>query len=236
MPTPTFHVLPDAAAVAQAAAARIAALAEESIKARRRFSIALAGGSTPRATYEALAAEFGGKIAWERVHVWWSDERCVPWDHPDSNARMAAEALLSKVPIPPMKVHRVQTMMTRAAAASAYDQELRRFNVQRPLDLILLGVGADGHTASLFPGSSALAESSRWAVSAQAPAGAPSPDRVTLTLPAMRTCPLLFLATGAEKRPVVEAVRSGTAPPLPAQVACEQSASEWFIDGAASGS
>jgi len=235
MPTPTFHVLPDPAALAQVAAARITELAVGSIKSKRRFSLALAGGSTPRAVYELLATEHAGKIAWDRVHIWWSDERCVPWDHKDSNTRMATETLLSRVPVPPEKIHRVQTMMVRAAAASAYDQELRRFNVKQPLDLILLGIGADGHTASLFPGSSALSEPSRWAVATQAPEGAPSPDRVTFTFPLMRTAPLLFMAADAEKKPVIEAVKSGKTPLLPAQIACDQSPSEWFIDSAAAG-
>src|SRR5262249_16508680 len=143
--------------------------------------------------------------------------------------------LLSKVQIPTDRIHRVQTMMTRAAAASAYDQELRRFNVKSPLDLILLGIGADGHTASLFPGSTALAEPSRWCGSSQAPEGAPSPDRITFTFPVMRTCPLLFMATGAEKKAVIEAVKTAKTPLLPVQTACEQSASEWFIDAAAAG-
>ena len=235
MPTPTFNVFPDPPAVARAAAERIVALAAETIKTKRRFSVALSGGSTPRAVYELLATEFAGKISWDRVHIWWSDERCVPWDHVDSNTRMATETLLSKVSIPPERIHRVQTMMTRAAAASAYDQELRRFNVKSPLDLILLGIGADGHTASLFPGSTALAEPSRWCVSSQAPEGAPSPDRITFTFPVMRTCPLLFMATGAEKKPVIEAIKTAKTPTLPVQTACEQSVSEWFIDAAASG-
>jgi 6-phosphogluconolactonase len=235
MPTPTFHVFPDPAAAAHAAAARIAELAEESVRSRSRFSLALSGGTTPRAVYETLATDGASSVPWDRVHIWWSDERCVPWDHQDSNTRMATETLLSKVPIPPDHIHRVQTTMNKAAAASAYDQELRRFNVKRPIDLILLGVGADGHTASLFPGSSALSEPSRWVVSATAPLGAPSPDRVTFTFPLLRTCPLLFLATGAEKQGVIKAIRSLSTPPLPAQIACDQSQSEWFIDAAASG-
>src|SRR5215467_119784 len=98
MPMPTFHVFPTPADVAKAAAERIAALADASIKERRRFSIALAGGSTPKATYELLAGQIGANIKWNRVHIWWSDERCVPWDHPDSNTRMVMETLTSKVP------------------------------------------------------------------------------------------------------------------------------------------
>jgi 6-phosphogluconolactonase len=235
MPMPTFHVFPTPADVAKAAAERIAALADASIKERRRFSIALAGGNTPKATYELLAGQVGASIKWNRVHIWWSDERCVPWDHPDSNTRMVMETLTSKVPIDATHVHKVQTAMARPAAASAYDQELRRFHISRPLDLMLLGVGADGHTASLFPGTPAMTEPSRWVVAAQAPENAPSPERVTMTFPLMRTCPLLFIATGAEKKPVIEAIKTMKAPPLPVQTACDQSASEWFIDTAAAG-
>jgi 6-phosphogluconolactonase len=235
MPTPTFHVFPTPAEVAKAVAERITQLAEESIKKSRRFSVALSGGTTPKGVYQLLATEFSPRINWNRVHIWWSDERCVPHDNKDSNVRMVTDVLLSKVPIPPTHVHRVQTAMARAAAASAYDQELRRFHISRPLDLILLGVGADGHTASLFPGSTALTEPSRWVVSAVAPEGAPSPERVTFTFPLLRTAPLMFLATGPEKRPVIQALKAAAIPPLPVQTACDQSPSDWFVDTEAAG-
>jgi len=154
-------ILPDNAALTQTAAQEFHRLAESAVQERGRFSVALSGGNTPRAIYSLLASEHK-ELPWDRIHVFWGDERHVPPDHPDSNFRMASESLLSKVPIPEKNVHRINTELDAEAAAAEYDQQLVNFfhlsNHDWPrFDLIFLGIGEDGHTASLFPGSQALA-------------------------------------------------------------------------------
>lgn len=236
MPKPVFHVQNNPADVANAAATAIIAAAAESIRTRSRFSIALSGGSTPKDVYAVLAASPRDAIDWKRVHVWWSDERCVPWNHKDSNAGLAMDALVARVPIPSENVHRVPTQLPPVAAAEAYARELATFNAKKPLDLILLGIGADGHTASLFPGSPSLHEAEKWVVATTAPPTFPIKDRVTFTLPLLRTSRLLFLAVGEQKRDVITQIRTPSKHlHLPAQAACEVADSEWFIDVAANG-
>ena len=135
------------------------------------MAVALSGGATPRPVYERLAAApLSERLPWPRIHWFWGDERFVPPDHPDSNYRMVREALLSRVPVPPANIHPVRTEgISPETAAAEYDAELRRFyhdarRADALFDVTLLGIGADGHTASLFPGDGALAEKSRWAV------------------------------------------------------------------------
>ena len=181
-----------------------------------KFAICLSGGSTPRRLYECLADPLiASRFPWSRAHWFWGDERFVPHDHPDSNYRMAHQALLSRVPIPDDNIHAVPTeSVPPEQAAAAYETTLRRFygagmlSTARPLfDVTLLGIGEDGHTASLFPGQPALKESSRWAV---AVTGAKSEARITLTYPALNSSrDLAFLATGEEKRGVVARVEAG---------------------------
>lgn len=158
---------PDAERLARAAAEHFVTQAAEAIAARGQFTVALAGGSTPRATYALLAAE---EVDWPSVHVFWGDERCVPPDHPDSNYRLAREALLDHVPLTTGNVHRIRGEISPEEAAADYERTLRSFFARRPegptarFDLILLGMGEDGHTASLFPGTAALHEQTRWVV------------------------------------------------------------------------
>jgi 6-phosphogluconolactonase len=144
--------------LAQAAARDFATKAEAAIGERGRFAVALAGGSTPEATYEVLANDYAGALDWSKVHVFFGDERTVPPNHEDSNYRMAHETLLSRVPVG--SVHRMRGELPPAEAAAAYEEELRGFfgtsDEPPSLDLILLGIGEDGHTASLFPETSAL--------------------------------------------------------------------------------
>ena len=168
------------------------------------IAVALSGGATPRPVYERLAAApHRDRVPWPRVHWFWGDERFVPKTHRDSNDRMAREALLSRAPVPPANIHPIPTEgMSPEAAAAAYDAELRRFyrEVRRDgalFDVTLLGIGADGHTASLFPGDAALDEKSSWAAAVRS---RPEP-RITLTLPALNSSrAVAFLAAGAEKR------------------------------------
>jgi 6-phosphogluconolactonase len=179
--------------------------AADSIHFRGRFTLALAGGSTPEATYRALAgADLEHPLVgnlWHDTEVFWGDERCVPPDHEDSNYRMAREALLDHVPLKAESIHRIRGEDGPETAAEAYEDVLEtRFpNGARPrLDLVILGLGEDGHTASLFPGTEALVEPVRWVVPARAPV-APH-DRVTLTLPVLNQARrVLFLVSGEEK-------------------------------------
>jgi 6-phosphogluconolactonase len=168
-----LEVYPDAERLAHAAAEHFVALAGEAIAGQGRFAVALAGGSTPKAAYTLLAGDdFAARVDWARVHVFWGDERPVPPDHPDSNYRMAREALLDHVPLPAKNVHRMRGELEPAQAAAGYEQALRVFfalpsknqGAEPParFDLILLGMGDDGHTASLFPGTAAIREQTRW--------------------------------------------------------------------------
>lgn len=235
------HVVESAADVAREAAAHVAALIAASIAARGVMHLALAGGSTPKAMYGVLATLPG--IDWSRVHLWWGDERCVPDTDKDSNQRTARDALISKVAVPAANVHRVQTEFSPQACAAAYEDDLRRTigSGVPAIDVLLLGIGTDGHTLSLFPGSPALQEETRLVVATHAPATSPVRDRVTFTLPLARAARhRVFLATGAEKKPLVQACVDS--PPSrglqPAQEGAPYPAalvgpSEWILDRAA---
>ncbi len=227
-----MHVVESTSEVAVAAAQRVAALVNASIAARGVAHVALAGGGTPKAMYAVLATLAG--IDWSRVHLWWGDERCVPDTDKDSNQRTAHEALISKVQVPGANVHRVRTELTPAACAEEYEIELGRvIGAGVPvIDVLLLGIGTDGHTLSLFPGSPALQEQRKLVVATHAPAASPVRDRVTFTLPLARAARhRVFLATGAEKKPLVAACVGGGAEVL--YPAAMVGGSEWFLDRAA---
>jgi 6-phosphogluconolactonase len=222
----------DPAALARLAARGVARPAGDAVRVRGRFLWSLAGGATPRAAY-ALLAEPGAAVAWDRVEVFFGDERCVPPDHPDSNYRMAAEALLSRVPLAAGKVHRIRGEDDPAEAAAAYEAELRalaRGEVPR-LDLVLLGMGPDGHVASLFPGSQALGERRRLAVAVERPAG----RGVTLTLPVLNAArAVAFLVAGVEKAERIREILTGEADPLvPARLVRPTGDLLWLLDEAA---
>lgn len=206
------HAARDVAADRDALAARVADWLVERLAARPGvLSVALSGGSTPRPIYQLLAAEpRRSRVPWPRIHWFWGDERFVPPDHPDSNFRMAREAFLSRAPVPPENVHPIPTEGAPEAAADAYEAALRRFAAARasePLfEITLLGVGPDGHTASLFPGSPALDERHRLVLAVRPPLG----TRITLTLPALGdSAAIAFIAAGAEKRPALERIFAG---------------------------
>jgi len=184
-------VVADAETLGQVAAERMASAIAAAVAARGRCDLALAGGATPKRAYEALAA---APLPWRSVHVWFGDERCVPPDDEASNYRLARIALLDRVTIPPANVHRMRGEETdRDAAALAYEREL-----PAALDLLLLGMGQDGHTASLFPGSDALREERRRVVAVVGQK--PPPHRLTITPPVVRAArELLVLAAGADK-------------------------------------
>jgi 6-phosphogluconolactonase len=207
------NVFPDAEALAQAAAAWFARTLAAT---QGPVAVALSGGSTPKRLYEILAQDpLREVVPWERVHLFWGDERFVPQDDPRSNYRMTREAMLDHVPIPPGNVHPLPTAnLSAEQAAAQYAEALARqygaatLDPARPLfEIVLLGLGTNGHTASLFPDQPALDERERWAVSV-APPG--EPVRVTLTYPALEsTRRAAFLVAGAEKHPMLERLRAG---------------------------
>ena len=211
---PEYVVLADKQAVSNAAAQRFVALASQYTQTGL-FTVALSGGSTPRQLFELLSSQrYRAQVAWPQVHLFWGDERCVPPDHADSNYRMTREALLDHIDIPAQNVHRVRGELAPAQAAQDYRAELGNVLGTNPrFDLVLLGMGDDGHTASLFPDSPALAERERTAIAVYA--AHLDSWRVTLTLPVLnRARHVLFLVSGANKAPALSRIRAGE--PLPA--------------------
>jgi 6-phosphogluconolactonase len=233
--------------LAREAATRFAWLASEAIADRGSFSVALAGGSTPRRLYTLLAEGGSGSSSarspWEKIHFFWGDERHVPPDHPDSNYRMAREALLSKISVPSENIHRIPAEEPDAAeAARRYEESLlRHFGLQTGeiprFDLVLLGMGPDGHTASLFPGTDALHESARlvaspWIEKLRA-------HRITLTPPVLnKASGVIFLVSGADKAETLHEILQGSHRPdrFPSQAIRPESGHlVWMVDRAAAG-
>ena len=227
-----IRVLPDAAALASAAAALFAASAAEATAARGLFSVMLSGGSTPRAMHARLvSSKVASRIDWERVCFFWGDERCLPPEHPDSNYRMARETLLDPNDVPAENVYRIHGELPLETAAASYEAELRSFATAHPptnglsaprFDLILLGMGDDGHTASLFPHSAAIHESQRWVVAV--PHTTPPPPlvpRVTVTPVIINAAAhVVFLVSGSAKAERLQKVIAGERNPdeLPSQI------------------
>jgi 6-phosphogluconolactonase len=216
--------------LAGAAAELFVTLAADAIAARGRFVVALSGGSTPRATYELLAShDFAARVCWRCVHVFWGDERSAPPDHADSNYRMAREAVLEKVPVPETNIHRICGELPPHEAAKAYTSELGAVLGKRGrFDLVLLGMGADGHTASLFPRSAALDE--RVAPVVPVYVERLRSWRVTLTLPVINASRnVVFLVRGAGKAGALARIRAGE--PLPAGLVQPDSGQLiWLVD------
>lgn len=197
---------------------RFARIGAEAIRDRGRFLVALSGGDTPLPVFGRLASPaHARRLDWSAVDVFWADERCVAPTDEQSNYRMAREALLDRVPIPADRIHHIAGEIEPLAAADAYELTLREvLGGEGRLDLILLGMGADGHTASLFPRHQALAETDRWIVPVHA--SADPPWRVTMTLSLINAARhVLFLVTGAEKAVAVRDLQEGE--PLPASMA-----------------
>jgi 6-phosphogluconolactonase len=237
--TSNMRVGGDAEEVARAVTQRFVELARASVAERGTFSVALAGGTTPKRVYELLAGEeFKSGVPWESVHIFFGDERCVPPDHADSNYRMAHEALLSRVPVPEKNIHRMRGEGDAAANASLYEDELRSFfgDVEWPrLDLVMLGMGDDGHTASLFPDTTALEERRAWVVANWVEKF--ETWRVTLTAPAINHARrVIFVVTGAGKAARLAEILKGERDParLPSQlIEPAEGTLEWFVDHAA---
>lgn len=231
---------PDLDTLSRQAANYTVQLANQAIVTHGRFTIALAGGSTPKKLYALLAGEpYRSQIDWTSVEVFWGDERCVPPDSEDSNFHMAQEALLSKVPIPTSQVHRMPAdQPDHEAACQAYTAEIRRtFGTDGipSFDLIQLGIGPEGHTASLFPHQASLHEQQRLVMPVTVPK--PPPERLTFTPPLLNAARhVLFLVAGAEKADVVHAILEGEYQPdeYPAQIVRPTNGEvTWMLDTAA---
>ncbi|MBI3961529.1 MAG: 6-phosphogluconolactonase [Deinococcus sp.] len=236
-------IYPDLAALSAAAAQQFVAAACQAISQQGRYTVALSGGSTPRALFTLLASKpYSQQIAWTQTHVFWGDERCVPPDHPDSNYRLANETLLSQVPLPQENVHRMPAELEPEQAATQYEQQLQQFfhlpaGAFPCFDLVLLGMGADGHTASLFPHTSGLHQRTRLVVANYVPKL--STFRLTLTTPALNhAARIMFLVAGQDKAATLKEVLYGPRQPeqLPAQIiAPVKGQLVWLIDQAVSG-
>ena len=231
MSSPNVRVFETPRELIEATAETFAQEATRSIREKGRFAVALAGGSTPKALYELLATGYRDALDWSRVHAFFGDERCVPPDHEDSNYRMAWEALLSRVPVG--SVHRMRGELSPPEAAALYEEEeLAAFFGDRPdFDLVLLGIGEDGHTASLFPRTPALDVRDRWAV--ENPVEKLGTTRLTLTVPAINGArEVVFLVTGEGKAEALKEILEGEADPrdYPAKLVRPASAPAWMVD------
>jgi 6-phosphogluconolactonase len=207
---PEFRSCADAASLAQAVAAEFVAVAGLAIASRGVCRVALSGGSTPRGYHRLLSgdARFRELVEWERIEFYWGDERCVPPEHADCNYRMAYETLLSPLSIADRRIFRIRGELSAEEGAAEYEKLLQQsFGGAPPrFDLLLLGMGADGHTASLFPGTPGLEETQR-SVTAVRPATAPH-ERITLTFPVLNAARcVIFAVSGQDKAPIVRAIR-----------------------------
>ena len=231
----SVHVYGSSEELSATAAREFAARAEEAIEERGRFAVVLAGGSTPETMYGILARDYIGRIDWRKVYFFFGDERSVPPHHEDSNLKMASEVLLDHVPV--ANVHRIRGELSPEEAAEAYEEELRTFfqteDVPR-FDLILLGIGADGHTASLFPWTTALEVHDRWVVANPVPRLGTT--RITLTVPVINAAlAVYFLVEGEDKAEALREVLEGDDDPraYPAKLVQPPGGPEWLIDQSA---
>jgi 6-phosphogluconolactonase len=205
-----IKVVPDPKALCEEAARRIITVAEAKLADNQHyFSLVLSGGSTPKALYEMLAAEpYRSQLNWSRVEIYFGDERCVPPDHPDSNFLMANTAMLSKLPMPDANIHRMRGELSPAAAAMEYGQLLKQKFADGGPDMVLLGMGDEGHTASLFPGTEALKETHHRCVANFVPKL--NAWRITMTYPFInRSQTIMMLIAGQNKAATIEQVLEG---------------------------
>ena len=233
---PGVFVCPDAESVARAASRYFVEWAWQAIARHNVFRVALSGGSTPRAFYRCLASEeYRLQVDWAKVYIYWSDERAVPSTDPESNYKMAREELLLRVPIPPGNVHRMEAERPEIGRAAEVYEDLLRSEFERDdrgfprFDLILLGMGGDGHTASIFPGTRSIRGTSRWVSTPWVPLL--GKRRMTLTLPVINAAHrVLFLIAGAEKAETLrDALERPLDPPLPAQLVVVPEGTRMFL-------
>jgi 6-phosphogluconolactonase len=237
---------PDLARLADRGAERIRSAMTEAVAARGRFLIALSGGNTPKPVHERLAAEpYGNSLPWDKTLVYFGDERLVPADSPESNYRMACETLLDLIEIPPWNIHRIQGELNLTQAARLYDGDLRRLaeEAREPIprfDLILLGLGPDGHTASLFPGTDVLSDTKDLAAGVRLPPSSEgakhAEERVTMTYPVLNAArAVLFLVAGDDKAEALRRVEEGDLSAPAARVQPVDGSMSWLVVGPGSG-
>lgn len=233
-------IYPDSDTLSHAAARYVVRVATEAIAVHGRFTLALAGGSTPKKLYALLASEpYRDQIDWALTEIFWSDERCVPPDSEESNYHLALETLLSQIPLPPTQIHRMPAdAENRDEAAQAYTQEMQRVfgtDTVPAFDLLQLGMGPEAHTASLFPHQASLHEQTRLVMPVTVPK--PPPPRLTFTPPLLNAAShVLFLVTGADKADALQAVLEGPYNPdeYPAQIIRPPRGEvTWMLDPAA---
>lgn len=232
---PALTILPDAVQLAQAAVNEFRAAAQAGIAQHGRFTVALSGGNTPRTVYSLLSQECRESLDWRKIFIFFGDERHVPPDDPQSNYRMARESLLSRVPLPEQNVFRVGAELPAEQAADDYEEKLRSFFQLAPgtfprFDLIFLGLGEDGHTASLFPGSVALSETSRLAVANWVKKF--KAFRITVTFPVLNAAAqVIFLVSGADKAGIVREIFTNPNAAYPSQsVRPRNGRLRWLLD------
>jgi len=233
---------PDLEKTCSALAERIVELSRESIEQKKTFSLVLSGGRTPRLFYNLLGTQYAGEIQWNFVHLFWGDERWVPRNHQESNYAMAFETLISKVPIPQKNIHPMPVdARSPDKGADIYEKSLKDYfnNSESDVrgytfDAVILGLGEDGHTASLFPGNPALFESDKWVIPVQAPASYPTKDRLTLTFPAINISKnVFFLVSGKGKKKIVDSIlkkESTQRKKYPAEMVQPKGQLSWFLD------
>lgn len=230
-----IKVFPNLEELSKAAAQMFTDLSVKAAKETGIFSVALSGGHTPTETYKLLSQKpYANKIPWEKVHVFWGDERCVPWDSPMNNAHNAFGAFLKQVPIPSDQIHRIYTMLSPVRAAGHYDRIIQDFfRDKKPgFDLIFLGLGKDGHTASLFPNDPVLEEGLRFVADSKDPEK--GINRITLTPKIInQAAQITFLVSGKEKAEILAKVFNPESDEkkLPANyIQPVQGELSWFID------
>ncbi|MGH9782040.1 MAG: 6-phosphogluconolactonase [Candidatus Acidiferrales bacterium] len=234
------RIFPDLDGLSRAVVEDSVRVANEVVGARGKCLIALSGGRTPEKAYELWSTEFLDKMPWTKTHFFWGDERFVPASDPKSNYRMTRDSLFRHIPTPPENIHPIETNFPQAGeAARAYEKVLRKFISETgpSFDLMFLGVGEEGHTASLFPDSPVLREEKRWVVGVKAPAE--PPVRISLTFPILRRARVIYFSlAGAEKQEIVATLRrdagAGTEK-LPVEMLRPEGEVIWFLDRAAAG-
>jgi 6-phosphogluconolactonase len=228
-----FNVFPGTSDLAQAAARQIAELLQDALESRDRASLVLTGGKTPKPVYRALAAQHGKSVDWNRVDFFWGDDRFVPADHDESNVRLAQENLLSRIDASECRTFPFPvTMDSPEDAAIAHEETLRSYFADKEpvFDVLLLGLGEDGHVASLFPGHGSLQERDRWVLHTRAPAGNPITDRLTMTLPIINGArSILFIVAGEKKSGAVAAATCNNEE-APAGLVRRGENVHWFMD------
>lgn len=215
----------------QTLARRICVAAQRAIAENNHFSLVLAGGSSPRRLYHLLSEPtYADQLDWHHIHLFWGDERCVAVDHPDSNFLMAKETLLDKIAIPAAHIHPMPGEMRPEDGARSYQQDIELFfaGTAPVFDMILLGLGSDGHTASLFPGTTSLQENERLVIAVPAPLTmSPQVPRLTLTLPTInRAKEICFLASGEKKHAVIRRIIEGQGQEYPASLVVNP---DWYL-------